>query len=68
MNLRAKAGIFEFENALLCHLKGLQKQNETQSARIWIQKSIGFSVILSVAQEKLGKALWLAAVRFCKLA
>ena len=32
------------------------------------KKGIGFSVILSVAQEKSGKALLLAAVRFCKLA
>lgn len=57
MNLRAKAGIFEFENALLCRLKGWQKQNEANRKNLDIKKGVGFSVILSVAQEKLGKAL-----------
>ena len=57
MNLRAKAGIFEFENALLCRLKGLKNKMKRKAQEFGYKKGIGFSVILSVAQEKLGKAL-----------
>ena len=39
MNLRAKAGIFEFENALLCRLKGWQKQNEANRKNLDIKKA-----------------------------
>lgn len=57
MNLRAKAGIFEFENALLCRLKGLKNKMKRKSQEFGYKKGVGFSVILSVAQEKLGKTL-----------
>lgn len=57
MNLRAKAGIFEFENTLLRGLKGLKNKMKRKAQEFGYKKGIGFSVILSVAQEKSGKAL-----------
>lgn len=57
MNLRAKAGIFEFENALLCRLKGLKNKMKRKAQEFGYKKRRRIFGDFECCAEKIGQGI-----------